>query len=378
MRTLVIVIAFSLSAFGQRHKLDEIDTAKPEGQLLQQCLQENDPAKKAALLEQFVSQYPKLEQTQWVLDQLQAYYVKAGQPDKIISAGDRLLALDPGDPESALQCLKAAEAKKDVALIEKYSDVTSANALKMAAAPQPKDADQVETWKQDVSYAKQVATYADYALFRAAIESRDPKTTITLGERLIARSPTSDYAVKVQEPLVAAYSQTGNDDKAVALAEKAIAANQPAPEMLLLVANAYLQKKQEPQKVHAYAAKAVELISTEPKPAGMSDADWASMKAKVAGRAEYVDGKLYASENNYAKADQELRKALPSIESNAAMKAEVLFMLGFANYKLAAQNPERAQDAATYFRECAAIRSPYQATAARDLRSIRTEYHGIK
>ena len=46
MRTLVLLIAFSLAAFGQRHKLDEVDAEKPEGKLLQQVMQESDDAKK--------------------------------------------------------------------------------------------------------------------------------------------------------------------------------------------------------------------------------------------------------------------------------------------------------------------------------------------
>ena len=104
MRTLVILIAFSLAAFGQRHKLEEVDAEKPEGKLLQQIMQENDPAKKTALMEQFAGEFPKAEQTAWVLEQLQGYYVKANQPDQIIAAGDKLLAVDPDDPEAALQC----------------------------------------------------------------------------------------------------------------------------------------------------------------------------------------------------------------------------------------------------------------------------------
>ena len=115
MRTLVIFIAFAVAAFGQRHKLEVVDAEKPEGKLLQQCMQESDPAKKTALMEQFAEQYPKLEDTAWVLEQLQTYYAGANQPDKTIAAGEKLLAMDPDDPDAALQCLKAAEAKKDLA-----------------------------------------------------------------------------------------------------------------------------------------------------------------------------------------------------------------------------------------------------------------------
>src|ERR1051326_2865831 len=134
MRALVLLIALALTALGQRHKIEEVNSEKPEGKLLQQIMQENDPAKKASLLDQFASQFPKDPGTPWALEQLQAIYVKANDPDKAIAAGDRLLALDPDDPEAALQCLKAAEAKKDPALIKKYSIAASASARKMASA----------------------------------------------------------------------------------------------------------------------------------------------------------------------------------------------------------------------------------------------------
>src|SRR4051794_7976331 len=336
MRTLVLLMAFSLAAFGQQHKLDEVDAEKPEGKLLQQVMQESDDAKKTALMEQFAGQYPKAEQTAWVLEQLQARYVKANQPDQIIAAGDKLLAVDPDDPEAALQTLKASEAKKDLALIRKYSDVTYKNARKMTATPQPKETDQVDSWKSQVDYARQVAQYADYALFRAGIEARDPKVTIEMSEALAQRSPDSEYNAKLRDAMFLAYRQSGANDKAVALAEKVLATDQTNEDMLLVVADSYLQQKKEPEKVHVYSAKIVEVMAAKPRPEGTSDADWAARKGLITGLAHFMNGKLYSSENKFSQSDQELRKALPLVESNAALKPETLFLLGLANYKMAA------------------------------------------
>src|SRR6266567_2863853 len=241
MRTLAILMVFACTALGQRHKLEEVNAEKPEGKLQQQFLQENDTAKKTALMEQFVAEYPKLETTAWVLEQLQGIYVKANEPDKVIAAGQKLLAIDPDDPEAALQCLKAAEAKKDVPMIISFSAKTSASARKISGAPQPKEADEVENWKKEVEYAKQVDTYADYALYRAAVESRDPKAAVELGEALQQRSPKSDYAIKSQDALFVAYRQAGATDKAVALAEKVIATGQANEDMLLVAIDSYSQ-----------------------------------------------------------------------------------------------------------------------------------------
>jgi hypothetical protein len=306
-------------------------------------------------MEQFVQQYPKLEQTPWVLQQLQTLYVKAGQPDKILAAGDRLLALDPGDPEAALQNLKAAETRNDLATIQKYSDLTYANARQDAASSQS---------KEEVDYAKQVATYADYSLFRAAASQSDPKVTVALGEKLAARDPSSEYLGKMNNLMFLAYRQTGAADKALALAEKVLATDQSDPDMLLVVANSYLEQKKDPAKVHAYSAKVVEIMTpkTDDKTGPM-----------IIGVAHYLSGKQYINDNQFTPADEELRKALPLVETNAALKPEVLFLLGLANFKL-----EKIQDAAHYFQTCSTLKSPFQAEATKDLARIKRDYRGIK
>ncbi len=381
MRIAVILAVCSLTAFGQRHKLEEVNAEKPDGKLLQQVMQENDPARKTALLEQFASQFPKAESSAWVLEQLQASYVKAGDPDKIIATGEKLLAIDPDDPEAALQCLKAVETRKDVAQIKKWSATTSANARKMVNTPKPAQADAVESWKNEVDYARQVDTYSEYALFNAALQSRDPKVVIDLAETLSQRNPKSEYTAKVQQTLFIAYRQSGANDKAVEVAERTVATDQSSEDMLLVVTDSYLQGKKDPEKIHAYSAKIIEIVAAKPKPEGTSDADWAAHKSQVTGLAWYMSGKQYASDNKHAQADQDLKKALPLIDASpalASLKPEVLFLLGLSDYNLAKATPEMAQAAANYFRACAGVKSPFQATAAANLKRIQTEYHGIK
>ena len=114
-------------------------------------------------------------------------------------------------------------------------------------------------------------------------------------------------------------------------------------------------------------------MAAKPKPEGMSDADWNNRKTLVTGLAHYMSGKLYYVEKNYGKADTELRAALPMAESNANMKPEVLFFLGFANYQL-----KKPQDAANFYKACAAIKSQFQASAQKSLLGIKNEYRGIQ
>jgi lipopolysaccharide biosynthesis regulator YciM len=299
--------------------------------------------------------------------------VKANEPDKIMAAGDKLLALDPDDPEAGLQSLKAAESKKDPASIKKYSMATSAAARKMVSAPQPKEAEEITAWKASVEYAKQVDQYAGYSLYRAALESRDAKLTIDLGEALIARDPKGEYAGKVMEPLFVAYRQAGDNAKALTLADQAVTAGQGNEDMYLVLANQYLEQKKEPEKVHTYSVKIVQIMGQKAKPDGVSNGDWSARKNLMTGLAHYLNGKLYHNENNFAKADVELRAALPLVEGNPAIKPEVLYMLALSDFKL-----EKLQEAANYFRACAALKSPYQQMAATNLTRMKTQYTGIK
>src|SRR5262249_658308 len=162
--------------------------------------------------------------------------------------------------EAALQNLKAAEAKKDPTLIKKWSATTSSSARKLAATPKPADAGQEESWKNTVDYAKQVDTYTEYALYAGALSSSDPKNAIDLGETLVTRNPEGEYGTKVRTPLFLAYRQTGASDKAVATAEQVLAKDQSNEDMMLAVADSYLQSKKDPAKVHAYSTKVVEVM----------------------------------------------------------------------------------------------------------------------
>ena len=109
------------TASAQRFSIGEIDAQKPEGQLLQQIGQESDEAKKLALMEQFVAKFSGDKAVGAVYDQMQAVYIKTNQPDKVMATSEKLLALDPMYDVAAHQGLKAAEAKKDPDLIQKWA-----------------------------------------------------------------------------------------------------------------------------------------------------------------------------------------------------------------------------------------------------------------
>jgi hypothetical protein len=360
------------NGWAQCHQLAELNAATPEGQLLQQASQESDGAKKLVLLEQFAGQYPKNEAIGWVYEQMLDGYVKANDADKALAVGEKLDAIPPECVESAQQTLKAAEMKKDPDLVKKWSAKTAELAQKVMASPQPKEEDQVENWKARVDYAKQVNTYTEYALYAMALQSQDPKKQVELLEALQQRNPKSEYLAKATGVLFQAYQKAGANDKALALAQQAANAGQASEDMLLVLADDSLKKK-DSEKIHTYTAKLVEMTNAAPKPEGVADADWTKRKNTILGLAYYMSGKDYYNQSKFAQADKDLRQALPLAETNVAIRTEVLYLLAYANYKM-----EKIQDAANFYKACAAVKSPYQALATKNLTAIRAQYHGIK
>jgi tetratricopeptide (TPR) repeat protein len=371
MRTFLLALLLSGVVLAQSHK-PNINTETPEGQALQQIGQESDDAKKLAGFEKFVQDYPKSENLAWVYDQMVPLYANANQPDKAVDAGDKLIALDPNDLEGALATLKAAEAKKDPDAVKKWSNITGQIALKELAAKKPDDQDE-DDWKKHLDYVKQVNTYSEYAIDAAALQTADPGKKLDLIEALVERDPQSQYVPQLMPAAAQALNQMNNPDRSISFSETVLAKDPNNDDMLLIAVNAYSQKNKEPDKIIAYSAKLAEVIGSKPKPEGVSDADWEARKKVITGLAHYFPGKTYYSQKKWGPADTELVAALPYVETNAALKPEVLFLLGDSNYHL-----EKAAEALKYFQACAAIKSRYQAQAAKNVTVIRSQYRAVR
>ncbi len=371
-RVLVLASLLAAAVFAQRHQIT-INAETPEGQVLQQIGQEADDAKKIALMEQFIAQFPKHEGALWVYSQMIPASTKTGQFDKAFSACDKLLALDPKDARSAHDCLKAAEVKKDPDAVNAWAARVSDVARAVAATPKPQDEDEVESWKSDVDYAKQLDTYTEYSLYATALQAQDPAKRIMLVETLEQRNPQSQYLPQSQGQYFIALRQAGQVDKAAAVAEKVLAKDPDNEDMLLFIADYHLQKKSDPDKVLGYSEKLAEVMNTKQKPEGVSDQDWSKKKTLSLGLAYWMAGVTYSGQNKFSDADKALRQALPFIEENDQLLAGAYFHLGLANYKM-----EKILDAIKFNEACAKIKSPFQAQAQRNLKVIRSQYRVVR
>lgn len=377
MKLRLIAIAFMLCAAAaaqSRHKL-VINAQTPEGSLLQQIGQESDPAKKRALIEEFLSKYPKHEGVSWAEGQAQETYLKANEYDRAITAGEHVLAADPGDLDAAYNNLKAAEGKKDADLIGKWSAQTSEIARKIAGSTK----DTEEDAKQRIDYAKQVDTYTEYALYAAALQQTDPRKIILLGTALEQRNPNGQYLQKVAATYLNAVRQVEGNDKAGLAAERIAAHEAPSEDALLMAADHAMRTKAPPDKVIGYATKLIDTLTNKPKAEGMSDSDWEKKKTTMLGLANWMAGMSYGAQNKLPQADKSLRAALPYIKGNEQLLGPALFQLGLVDYKMGTGGKSRAmlQDALKFNEQCAAVRGPMQAQAAKNIRVIRTEL-GLK
>lgn len=375
--TAAALLSLSVAAFGQRHKLAAINTESPQGKLLQQALQEQDAAKRIAAYEQFITDFPQDKTIGWVLTQIQQAYLKMGNHDKAMQAGEKLLALDPDDVEAAFYNLKAAEAKKDPDLVIKWSAAAAPIAKKAVAAKKPEDMED-EDWKQALEFAKGVGTYTEYALYSTALQVSDSGAVMRLVEELEKRNEQSQYLPQVLGRFAGAARQANALDRLVAVGERAVSRNQLNEDVLLALADYYMNRK-EPDKAVEYALKVPEFLASKPKPEGFADADWEKKKNTSIGLAHWMAGVALAGQSKWAPADKELRAALPLIGDNDQLKAGALFYLGLANYRMgkATKNRKVIDEALRFSQQAAAIKGPYAGQAANNVKVIKSEY-GIR
>lgn len=378
MRTTIMLLfaLTALTASGQRPKF-QINTETPEGQLLQKAGQESDDPKKITLYEEFLAKFPKHEGAAYAWAQAQPLMLKAKMLDKVVEAGAAVLAADPLNAVAGYNALQACEQKADAGCVVTWSTNTVEAARKMIASKKPDDEDEVEAWTREVDFAKQVITRCEYSLYASALQSADPKSIVALVEALEKMNPQSQYMAAAGGRYLVGLLQLKDMPRAVDFAERASDRNQANEDVLLFAADANLSGGKSNEKAAAYAEKLASTLPAQAAPQGMAAADWEAKKSATLGRAHWIAGAAYCALKNWAQCEKSMRSALPLIESNPAskeLKPGAYFYLGLANHSLARSGPKvdpaRIVEARKYFTLCAALPSPFLATAQKNLVAI--------
>lgn len=367
---LLILSGLSVPAAAQRY---QIDTGTPEGLLLGQAGQEESEAKRMALYEEFLQKYPNHAGKAYASEQLAPLYLKAGQHDKAIAATEIALAAQPANSSIAYNALQACEAKKDPDCVIAWSNKTVDAAKKLLAGKKPDDEEE-EDWAKEQDYAKQVTARCEYSLYAAMLWTQDNAKVVALGDALEKMNPESQYFPQAAGRYALALQQSGNKDKAGAVAEKALAKEKTNEDLMLIASDMYLSgTNKNADKSVEYAQMLVNTMSSKPMPQGVDPAAWDKRKNAMLGLGHWMAGSALATQNKWAETDKAFRDALPFIKDNVDLLAPAYFYLGLANYnmsKVPKANPKLRAEAKRFSELCAAIKSPYQGQAIKNLNVI--------
>jgi tetratricopeptide (TPR) repeat protein len=353
-------------ALAQRYAANA-DPDSPEGQFLELVNLQSDNAKKLALMEQFTQRFPKHQAVSWAYEQLQSSALQAGQWDKALAFGEKLEQLHPDDVETASLNMKAAESKGDKTTVKLWSDYLQRIAQRVLESAPPKDPEQLEEWKRRTAIASQYAAQDEYAIYKKALDTSDPRQKIKLLDELLKRNPDTQYLPQALVIYLNSYRALGDNKNAVFYAEKILKSDQNNEDALLIAAEAYARSG-APDRVVAYSARLISLMNTKSKPGIVRQEDWDRKKAFYTGSAYWMIGNVHINQNRFGQADSALRAALPLLRQSEQSAASILFYLGWANYKM-----ENFAEAVRFYKQCMAFRGQFQEQAAKNLNVIRTE-----
>ncbi len=352
-------------------KKPRIGKDTPEGTFLELVTLETNSTKKIALLEQFLTIFPACDPsiTIWVYGDLLDRYRRAGNLEKALAAGTKIMTLDPDNIEIAETNKALAEKKGDTARANKWSAEIEKIAERIVKSSLPQDSDDLKAAQARMDHARQLVLEADYAELMQALAKKDPLERIAALEAFVKRVPQNPYGDQIEAAELLAFKESGDFEKTLAVAERILTHNENREDALLFVIEANFGRKKDPKRTLTLAAKFVQRMDAAAVPQGVSEAEWLKAKNQNVGRVHYIVGRINFEAEQWPAADRALRLALPLL-GNDQLRAAVLNDLGWANYKMQA-----AIEAIKFYNQCAAIKSPLQEQAAKSALSIKAEYH---
>jgi hypothetical protein len=367
-----VALLFGSVGFTQSRFKPDINAETPEGKLLQDIGQTQEDAKRLELIDKFLAAHGSHASAPWALGQAIISAQKLNQHDKVIAAATKLLAIDPSDVEIAYAGLQAAVGKADNDLIMHWAAATVEAGKKASASPEPKDEEEIERWKYKISFSKpdQAPKRAEYEVFTMMARAQDPAARIKALDALTALNPKSEYLAQGPTYYFTSYRQLNQNDKALDLAAKGAEAKTADEDMLLLLTNTAFEKKDQAGTIK-YADQLTELLKAKPVPAGADPAAWEKKKTITLGAGLWLKGMTLAAQSKWKETDAALREAAPLLQGNPDLLSHALFNIGLANYRMGNLN-----EAFKFNQECAALKGPKQAEAAKNAAVIRQQGGG--
>ena len=275
--------------------------------------------------------------------------------------------------EEKYQGLQDAVASRNAAQVKLLAADLFTMVDQAICEPAPENADEKPAWGSHIEHAKGIGLYAEYALSAVALEA-PAETLVDLVSTLEARNPKSKYLDSAYGPYLLALTRTGSAAKVPATAEKALANFPENEDLLLLLADNAITRKQ-PDRALALANRLVAALLKHPKPEGVNAAQWEQKHHTSLGRGYWIAGVIYGDKGQSGPADKNLRAALPLIQGNDAMLGPAYFYLGMANYQLGKMTLNKAKvlEAVKFSQQSAAINSAYAEQARHNALVMKSE-----
>src|SRR5579872_3471109 len=124
-----------------------VDPNTQEGYFLELIQSQTEDKTKLLLLEKFVNQFPKFDSIDAVYADMESLYASAGQFEKALAIGAKILALDPLDLESARVSEQIAEQSKSAAFIAEWKQRVQQTAQAVISAAPPKIPEKEQAWQ---------------------------------------------------------------------------------------------------------------------------------------------------------------------------------------------------------------------------------------
>jgi tetratricopeptide (TPR) repeat protein len=250
----------------------------------------------------------------------------------LLIAASSSLAFAQEDLNDVYKSLQAADEKKDNDEVKKLAVQCFDLSGKVLNSPQPSTETDAEVWKTTQAQAKEIKTYAEYALNAAALRASKPAEKIELFEILEKGSPDSKYLQSLYTPVLAAQAQM-KPDKSVAFAQHVIAKDPNNEDALLVVTDSAYQHKQYDAAV-SYGTRLAKI----------------SKRGNVQGRAYWYAGMAYEAQGKHPQAAESLKASLPLVKGEPELLANAQCFIGVAEYNLARATQDKAlmQEALKY------------------------------
>ena len=356
---VILLVAVPLEA--QIGRQITLRAGTPEDKAIAEIYAAPDAAGKLALLEKFLTEFAGTEKVQLAYEIYIAHYLAEKNTEKVFEYGDKMLALDPDNFNTAMTLFRAALEKNDAEKTFAYGERVG-QILERFKASGPPEGVEAATWPErkaeTLEEVQGQVSYVEGTLLNLANQNPNPNQKAAVLERFVAAFPSSQYSAAAEALVAATYQQMQQFAKMQEFGQKVLSRDPNNVGMLLLLADFWSERGEQLDKAEEYAKKVPELVAKAEKPKHLADEQWAQQKAIQQGLGNSILGQVHIHKNRNTQAVEAFRAASPLLKADRTSYARNLYRLGFTLAKM-----QRIPEARTVLTEAVSIDSPYRALA---------------